>query len=97
MEVLHLEDGCYLTVLTDKYRHRKPYLPKSTIITAAIPGTVLSIKVKEGQTVKRGDALLVLDSMKMNNIICADREGVVKTIYIKVGESVAKGTPMVEL
>lgn len=97
MEVLHLENGDYLTVLSDKYKHRKSYLPKTAIITAAIPGTVLSIRVKEGQTVKRGDALLVLDSMKMNNIICADREGVVKTIYIKVGESVAKGTPMVEL
>lgn len=97
MEVLRLESGCYHTLLSDKYKHRKPYLPKSAIITAAIPGTVLSIKVKEGQAVKRGDALLVLDSMKMNNIICTDREGVVRTIYIKVGESVSKGAPMVEL
>jgi len=96
LEILHLESGEYYTMLSNKYRHRKLYMPKSYMIIAAIPGIVLSVKVEEGQSIKRGDVLFVLDSMKMNNIICSDRDGVIKKIYIKVGESVAKGTPIIE-
>lgn len=96
MEVLKLESGEYQTQLTPKYHNRKAYTAPEPIVKAAIPGTILEVLVKEGQSVKRGDALLVLDSMKMNNTICASDNGVVKKVYVAVGQSVGKNAPMVE-
>lgn len=96
MEVLHLESGEYKTQLTSKYLKRKPYQKPESIVTAAIPGTIMEVMVKEGQQVKRGDALCVLDSMKMNNTICASNDGVVKKVYICVGQSIGKDAPIVE-
>lgn len=96
LDILQLENGEFKTTFSAKYKNRKPYKPQQNIVTAAIPGTILSILVKEGQQVKRGDALCVLDSMKMNNTICATDDGIVKKVYIKAGESIAKDAPMVE-
>lgn len=97
LETLRLENGEYLTTLSDKYRNRKPYAVAQQAVTAAIPGTVMSVLVKEGQSVKRGDALCILDSMKMNNTICTDKSGTVSKIYIKEGEPVAKDALMIEI
>jgi biotin carboxyl carrier protein len=96
MEVLKLESGEYKTQLTPKYKNRKSYEKPQNIITAAIPGTIMEVLVKEGQRVKRGDALLVLDSMKMNNTICTPNDGVVKKVYIQAGQPVGKNAPLVE-
>ena len=95
-DTLRLESGEYRTLLTPKYRTRKAYSTPEPIVKAAIPGTIMEVLVKEGQQVKRGDALLVLDSMKMNNTICTPNDGVVKKIYVTVGQSVGKDAPMVE-
>ena len=95
MEVLRLESGDYQTQLTPKYQNRKAYSAPEPIVKAAIPGTIMEVLVKEGQQVKRGDALLVLDSMKMNNTICASDNGMVKKVYVTVGQSVGKDAPMV--
>ncbi|MBR4918842.1 MAG: acetyl-CoA carboxylase biotin carboxyl carrier protein subunit [Bacteroidales bacterium] len=96
MEVLRLESGDYQTQLTMKFLKRKPYQKPQNIVSAAIPGTIMEVLVKEGQQVRRGDALCILDSMKMNNTICASDHGVVKKVYIVVGQSVGKDAPMVE-
>lgn len=96
METLRLESGDYQTQLTPKYQNRKAYSAPEPIVKAAIPGTIMEVLVKEGQQVKRGDALLVLDSMKMNNTICASDDGMVKKVYVTVGQSVGKDAPMVE-
>lgn len=96
METLRLESGDYQTQLTPKYQNRKAYSAPEPVVKAAIPGTIMEVLVKEGQQVKRGDALLVLDSMKMNNTICASDDGMVKKVYVTVGQSVGKDAPMVE-
>lgn len=96
METLRLESGDYQTQLTPKYQNRKPYQKPQNVVTAAIPGTIIEIMVKEGQHVKRGDALCILDSMKMNNTICADNNGTVSKINITVGASVGKDAVMFE-
>lgn len=97
LDILNLENGEFLTTLTDKYLKRKPFTVAQKAITAAIPGTIMSVLVKEGQKVKGGDALCILDSMKMNNTICSDKSGIVSNIYIKEGESVAKDALMIEI
>lgn len=96
LETLHLESGDYKTLLSPKYLKRKPYQKPENIVKAAIPGTIMEVLVKEGQQVKRGDALCVLDSMKMNNTICASNDGIVKKVCVSKGQSVGKDAIMFE-
>lgn len=60
-------------------------------ITAAMPGTILDIKVAVGDAVKRGQSLLILEAMKMENEIMATCDGVVDQIHASKGASVNSG------
>lgn len=62
----------------------------ATLITAALPGTVLAVNVREGQSVRRGDTLLILESMKMENAITAPIDGIVGDVAVSVGSYVTK-------
>ncbi|MEM3613690.1 MAG: acetyl-CoA carboxylase biotin carboxyl carrier protein subunit [Nitrososphaerales archaeon] len=66
-------------------------------IKAPLPGVVVSIKVKEGDQVKQGDTLLILESMKMENSLAAPRSGVVKRILVQHRASVQHGDPLIVL
>jgi len=63
-------------------------------VTAPLPGVVTVISVKVGDTIKPGQDLCILEAMKMNNPIRATVSGVVKTVYINVGQQVQHGTPL---
>lgn len=87
----------YETTLTKKYENRKQWQkPNPKRIDAHIPGTVLEIKVKEGQKVKKGDLLLILQAMKMKNEIKAPFDGEILKIYVGKDERVPKSHLMVE-
>jgi biotin carboxyl carrier protein len=58
-------------------------------VKAPMPGTVISINVREGDTVKNGDTLFVLEAMKMENEIMADKDGTVTKIMVTKGALVA--------
>ncbi|MCU0355390.1 MAG: biotin/lipoyl-binding protein [Cytophagales bacterium] len=60
-------------------------------LKAPMPGLILDIKVTDGQTVQKGDPLLILEAMKMENVIKAPADGTVKTVKVRKGESVEKG------
>ena len=60
-------------------------------VTCPLPGTILSINVKEGDTVAAGQTLLVLEAMKMENNIDAERGGVVKQVFVSAGATVMEG------
>ncbi|NLG85692.1 MAG: biotin/lipoyl-binding protein [Firmicutes bacterium] len=66
-------------------------------INAPMPGTILSIKVSAGQTVKKGDVLLTLEAMKMENEIMAPTDGTVTEIFVSVGQSVNTGDVLLNL
>ena len=66
-------------------------------IIAPIPGVILSINVKVGDTVKENDLLLVLEAMKMENSIASEKSGVVTAINVTVGQQVLQGEVMIEL
>lgn len=70
---------------------------QNTKIVAPIPGVVLSIDVKVGDTIKPGDRLLVLEAMKMENNITAENSGTVSAIHIKPGQQVLQNDLMIEL
>jgi biotin carboxyl carrier protein len=69
----------------------------SVSIKSPMPGTVLSFKVELGQDVKRGDVLLILEAMKMENEIVANQAGKVVALRVPAGSSVNTGDPLVDL
>lgn len=73
--------------------------PKSTKtkIVAPIPGVILSLNIKVGDTIKENDLLLVLEAMKMENNIVAEKSGVVTAIKVEVGQQVLQDALMIEL
>ena len=64
-------------------------------VKAPLPGVVTKILVEAGQAVKKGDTVLVLEAMKMENNINADRDGKVTSIKVSKGDSVLEGTDLV--
>jgi biotin carboxyl carrier protein len=63
----------------------------SKIVKAPMPGTINDIKVSAGQQVKRGQILVILEAMKMENEILADSDGIVDSISVSKGASVNSG------
>ena len=66
-------------------------------ISSPMPGTILDVKVKAGQSVKSGDVLLVLEAMKMENEIMAPHDATVAAVHVSKGETVESGTLLVSL
>ena len=66
-------------------------------IKAPLPGVILDIKVKVGDTVAKGQTVAILEAMKMENNINADREGTVVSINVEKGQSIAEGTDIITL
>ena len=67
-----------------------PVAPQEELaVRAPMPGMVVSLLVSAGQSVTAGQVLLVLESMKMENEVCAPRDGVIRTVHVAAGELVA--------
>ena len=62
-----------------------------------MPGTILKVNVKEGDTVKAGDSVVILEAMKMENDITAPKDGVVKKLFVTGKQAVAKGEALFEV
>lgn len=77
--------------------------PKAAPVAAAgatvspMPGTILKVNVKEGDTVKAGDSVVILEAMKMENDITAPKDGVVKKLFVNEKQTVAKGEALFEV
>ncbi|MCA0932530.1 biotin/lipoyl-binding protein [Lutimonas saemankumensis] len=65
-------------------------------IKAPMPGSIIEIKVKEGQKVKEGETLLILEAMKMENAITSPKDTVIKELFVKEGESVDKNKLLID-
>ena len=64
-------------------------------VKSPLPGVILSIECKVGDAIKKGQKLLILEAMKMENTISSDREGVVSEIKVNKGDSVLEGSDLV--
>ena len=66
-------------------------------VSAPMPGTILDVRVSNGQTVKKGDILFILEAMKMENEIFAPKDGTVAQIVAPKGTTVETGSPLIVL
>lgn len=81
LKSLVIDDSVYETALTKKFLNRKSYKPvDEKRIEAFIPGLIQKVFVKIDQKVKRGEKLLVLEAMKMQNVVNAPMDGVIKVL-----------------
>jgi biotin carboxyl carrier protein len=95
---LNIDTSLYQTRISNKFTNRKPYQPADPrIILSFIPGTVLDIFIVPGQYVSKGDILMILDAMKMQNKLKCSMDGRVKSIAVQKGDKVSKGTVLMEL
>jgi glutaconyl-CoA/methylmalonyl-CoA decarboxylase subunit gamma len=71
--------------------------PSSNSIKAPLPGSIIRVVAKVGDTVKEGDLLLVMESMKMENNILSEKNGVVKSIAVEAAQAVMQDDILIEL
>jgi len=74
-----------------------PVAAGATTVKATMPGKILSVAVSAGQAVKKGDLLLVLEAMKMQNEIYAPQDATVSEVRVSANQTVATGEDMVVL
>ena len=100
--IRHRAARARVLVLTPTSAELHERLPKrapadtSRIIASPMPGLVVSLDVVVGQEVKEGETVAIIEAMKMQNIIKAERDGLVKTVSAKAGDSVAADEVLVE-
>jgi biotin carboxyl carrier protein len=96
--ILNINSSHYKTRLNNRFLNKKPYRkadPK--LLLSFIPGTILDILVSEGQKVKKGDDLIILEAMKMQNRLKCSEDGEIRKIHVSKGVRVAKGTVLIEM
>ncbi|MFA8436371.1 MAG: biotin/lipoyl-containing protein [Marinifilaceae bacterium] len=69
----------------------------ATVVKAPLPGSIFKINVAVGDTINPGDTLLVMEAMKMENNVLAEKGGTVKAIKVSVGDSVLQDDVLVEI
>ena len=101
---IRVNGNVYQVALKDKYDELLQQLGMDIMfaqevndLKAPMPGLVLDILVSEGQTIQKGDNLLVLEAMKMENNLKATNDAVVKKIKVSKGDKVEKNTVLIEL
>ena len=98
LPTLEIDDTVFETTPTRKFTKRTRYTPRDPRkILCFIPGVIRKINIAPGRKIRRGDHLLVLEAMKMQNDISSPEEGTVKKVHVAVGQMVTKGQILIEL
>ena len=88
----------YKTLYTTKFEMRKKWeRPDTNEVRSYIPGTVIKLFAKPGQKVKKGECLLILEAMKMENKIEMPFDGTIKEIHVEEGVQIPKDVIMVTI
>jgi len=96
-EIFHLKIEDQLDLLLDKMGMGQAGNTKLDNVLAPMPGLVLNVLVEAGQTIQKGEPLLILEAMKMENVIKAAGEGVVKSILVNNQDAVEKNQLLIEM
>jgi 3-methylcrotonyl-CoA carboxylase alpha subunit len=90
-------DGAAYTLAEEREGTRATNRPEPGGLEAPMPGRVAAVRVTVGQRVTRGQELVVVEAMKMENALRAPHDGVVRAVLVTTGEMVAPGRPLLEL
>jgi len=95
---LTIQGTKYRTLLNKKFESRKTWShPNNKQIIAFIPGVINKLFIEPGQKINKNDNALILDAMKMNNLIKFRENGTVKAVNVTEGQCVMKGHVLVEM
>ena len=75
----------------------EPEAAGGAVVTSPLPGVIVEVSVKEGQAVKRGQKVAVIEAMKMENDILASVDGTVKSVVVNKGDSVLEGDKILSI
>ena len=67
------------------------------VILAPLPGSIMEVKVGPGDIIEKGQLLMMMEAMKMENRVLSDRKGVVEKIHVSAGDTVLQGDPLIEI
>jgi 3-methylcrotonyl-CoA carboxylase alpha subunit len=95
-ELLHVFTGGqhYALHYNDPMAHAGEHEAAGGRLTAPMPGKVVAVIARDGQTVKKGEPLVIMEAMKMEHTIAAPSDGLVEEILYQVGDQVADGAPL---
>ncbi|MDR1274115.1 MAG: acetyl-CoA carboxylase biotin carboxyl carrier protein subunit [Odoribacteraceae bacterium] len=95
---LEIDGVSYKTTFPRKFLERKQRaIPAAGAVSTYIPGTIVEVLAREGQEVKGGELLCILEAMKMRNKVLAPVDGIVARVHVKRGDKVPKNTLMFEI
>lgn len=97
-EDFYIEGTLYRTALNKKFKERQMWKAKDPkMIFAVIPGTIVDVFVTKGQKLKEGEPLLILEAMKMRNVVCMPIDGTLKSVLFDKGTVIPKGYLLFEI
>ncbi|MET0154793.1 MAG: acetyl/propionyl/methylcrotonyl-CoA carboxylase subunit alpha [Rickettsiales bacterium] len=102
MYVTHRGSRAKVTVQTPRVAELENYMipidraQNAKAVEAPISGMVVDVRANEGDEVKKGQELLILEAMKMENVICSERDGKIRRVAVRAGEAVAYGQLLME-
>ncbi|MGE4586513.1 MAG: biotin/lipoyl-containing protein [Mangrovibacterium sp.] len=97
-ETIIVHSAVYQTEYSNKYRKREKWeRPDKNQILSFMPGTIIDVYVKPGELVKKGEALLILEAMKMHNNVLMPFDGKIEKIHVSPGDKVHKRFNMLEI
>src|SRR6056297_2952898 len=76
---------------------KKTVSNRATAVKAPLPGNIFKILVKQGDEVKKGDKIMIMEAMKMENNVLADKDGKIKSIKVSEGDSVLQNDLLAEI
>ncbi len=93
-----VHSAVYQTEYTTKYKNRVNWeKPNENLLFSFIPGTIIDVLVKNGESLKEGDPILILEAMKMHNVVQMPFDGKIVKINVKAGEVIPKRHLMLEI
>jgi biotin carboxyl carrier protein len=84
-------------LLSDGQKRKKSNLASPDLLTAQMPGKITKIFVKNGDSVKQGDPLLVMEAMKMEYTVKSDLNTTVENVFVQVGQQMTIGAKLIQL
>jgi biotin carboxyl carrier protein len=87
----------YRTLYTEKFKNRKKWQKQDEkSVISQLPGTVVEVFSNEGDIVTKGDAMLIIEAMKMRNTYYYPHSGKIRHVNVKTGDKIPKGFVMIE-